>query len=199
MVLMKEPHEDWETGCCKRFDPAPWNGKETSLQDHLFVKARTKSFLHIPIGFGKAMKECMESIEKAGAVAEKPLMLCDEKSLWHTDVYIAVSKDMPGVQMARISGTFLCKVFEGPYKDAGKWVRQMREYVESRGKEMKKLYLYHLPRLRQGLRQALHCPVGHGLGAVRQPRNGRVAGLSGFPRLVRVTPPAIRWPKTGQR
>jgi hypothetical protein len=42
--------------------------------------------------------------------------------------------------MATISGTFLTKVFEGPYQNAGKWAQEMIKFVESRGQTFKKLY-----------------------------------------------------------
>jgi NMD protein affecting ribosome stability and mRNA decay len=45
--------------------------------------------------------------------------------------------------MASISGTFLCKVFEGPYRDVRKWVAEMREFVRSKGKDMRKLYVFY--------------------------------------------------------
>jgi len=67
-------------------------------------------------------------------------MLTDEKSLWGADIYIDVAKDVSGAQMAKLSGTFLTKVFEGPYQNAGKWAVEMKEYVKSKGEELKKLY-----------------------------------------------------------
>jgi len=42
--------------------------------------------------------------------------------------------------MAKLSGKFLTKVFEGPYQNAGKWAVEMKDYVASKGKELKKLY-----------------------------------------------------------
>ena len=45
--------------------------------------------------------------------------------------------------MESISGTFLTKVFEGPYKDAGKWVKEMQAYVKSKGSEVGKMYFYY--------------------------------------------------------
>jgi hypothetical protein len=42
--------------------------------------------------------------------------------------------------MTTIFGTFLTKVFEGPYQNAGKWALEMREYVEAKGKKSDKLY-----------------------------------------------------------
>jgi hypothetical protein len=134
---------DSETGCCPRFNPEPWDEKEITFQDRLFVKDHVRSFLHIPLDFGKVMVANMERIQQAGAVAKEPLMLSDEKSLWGADIYIAVSKSVPGAEMARISGSFLTKVFEGPYKNAGAWAKEMRAYVKSKARELKKLYFFY--------------------------------------------------------
>jgi len=49
------------------------------------------------------MVKNMARIKEADALAPEPLMLVDEKSLWGADVYIAVSKEMPGATMERIS------------------------------------------------------------------------------------------------
>jgi hypothetical protein len=134
---------DSETGCCPRFDPEPWDEKEMAWQDKLFLKDHVRSVFHIPLNFGKVMVKNMEKIQAAGALAPEPIVLSDEKSLWGADVYIAVDKEVPEAQMEKISGTFLSKVFEGPYKNAGKWVREMKDYVQSKGKEIKKMYLFY--------------------------------------------------------
>jgi hypothetical protein len=140
---MDELNETKETGCCPRFDPEPWDEKEITFQEKLFVKDHVTSFLHIPINFGKVMIRNMEKIQKAEALALEPVVLSDEKSIWSSDVYIAVTKDVPGAEMAKISGTFLCKTFEGPYKDMRKWIEQMKSFVESKTKEMKNMYFYY--------------------------------------------------------
>jgi hypothetical protein len=132
-----------ETGCCPRFNPEPWDEKEVTWQDNLFIKDHVRSFLHIPLNFGKVVVKNMEMIEATDAFAPQSLMLSDEKSLWGTDVYIAVSKEVPRAETARISGTFLTKVFEGPYKNAGKWAKEMEAYVESKGEEIKKMYFFY--------------------------------------------------------
>jgi desulfoferrodoxin-like iron-binding protein len=136
------------TGCCEPFDPAPWQDtsagsgqvKEITWQDKIFVRDSVKSFLHIPLDMGKKIVKNMALIEKAGAKAPYQLMLTDEKSMWGADIYIDVSKEVPGVKMAKLSGTFLTKVFEGPYQNAGKWAMEMKKYVEDKGKVMQKLY-----------------------------------------------------------
>ncbi len=140
---MDKLYEESETGCCPRFDPEPWDEKEVTFQDKLFVKDHVRSFFHIPLNFGKVMVRNMEKIQQADALVPTPVMLSDEKSLWGSDLYIAVARDVPGATMARISGTFLTKVFEGPYKDAGKWAQEMKAYVKAKAKEIQKMYFFY--------------------------------------------------------
>jgi hypothetical protein len=140
---MDKLYEDSETGCCPRFNPEPWDEKEVTFQDKLFIKDHVRSIFHIPLNFGKVMVRNMEMIQQADALAPEPLMLSDEKSLWGSDIYIAVSKEVPGAEMVRISGTFLTKVFEGPYKNAGKWAKEMAEYVKAKARDMKKMYFFY--------------------------------------------------------
>ncbi|KKS90620.1 MAG: hypothetical protein UV67_C0036G0008 [Parcubacteria group bacterium GW2011_GWC1_43_12] len=129
-----------ETGCCPKFNPKPWQGKEIIWDNKIFVKDRVASFLHIPLNMGSKIVKNMKLIEAARAKPAEQLMLCDENSLWGSDIYINVSKEVPGVQMATLSGTFLTKVFEGPYKNAGVWAKEMEGYVKSKGKTIEKLY-----------------------------------------------------------
>lgn len=128
------------TGCCEPFNPQPWQDKEIIWKDKIFVKDHITSFLHMPLNMGKKIITNMALIEKANAKAPQQLMLTDEKSLWGADIYIDVSKEVPGAQIATLYGTFLTKVFEGPYQNAGKWAKEMEEYVKAKSKELKKLY-----------------------------------------------------------
>jgi hypothetical protein len=137
--MENQPHIQ-PTGCCDPFDPVPWQDTEINWKDKRFVKGHVISFLHIPLNMGKIVVKNMALIEKAQAKAPVQLMLTDEKSLWGADVYIDVTKDVPGAAIATISGTFMTKVFEGPYKDAGKWAKEMAAYVQSKGKTLKKMY-----------------------------------------------------------
>jgi hypothetical protein len=136
-------YENSETGCCPRFDPGPWDEKEVTFEGRLFLKDRVRSFLHIPLNFGKVMVKNVEKIKNADALPPEPLMLSDENSLWGADIYIAVSKEVPDAQMVTVSGTFLAKVFEGHYKNAGKWAAEMKVYVKAKGRQLKKLYFFY--------------------------------------------------------
>lgn len=110
------------------------------FQDRLFLKARVWTFFHIPLNFGKVMARSMDRIDRAGAQAPAPFMLYDERSLFHADVYIEVDRDVPEARMQRLSGTFLSRVYVGPFSYAEKWVRNMKRFARSRGKNPKKIY-----------------------------------------------------------
>jgi hypothetical protein len=129
--------------CCPRFDPEPWDGKELAWAGKRFVKDRVRCFLHIPFNFGAIMKRNIDLIQAAGAKPEVPVILSDENSLWGADVYIEVTKEIPDVEMASISGTFLCKVFEGPYRNMRTWIENMKGFVRSKGKSLHKMYFYY--------------------------------------------------------
>ena len=128
------------TGCCPRFDPAPFQGARFEWRDEPFVKVHVTSLFHVPINMGKQVTRANALIEAVSAQPKVPLMLSDEDSPWGADLYIHVTKPVPDAQMATLSGTYLTKVFEGPFRDAPKWAEQMRSYVATRGQTLEKLY-----------------------------------------------------------
>lgn len=133
-----------ETGCCSRFDPAGWDGTEHLWQDKPFITDKITAVAHIPINMGKVIGRCWEKIMAAqAATAEPPIMLCDETSQWKTILHIETAKDVPAASMTHLSGTFVSKVFEGPYKDAPKWFQQMADFVNSKGKQAKQIYAFY--------------------------------------------------------
>lgn len=126
--------------CCPRFNPGPWNEQELQWEKKRFVKSRVTCFLHIPLNFGGVMKRSMAAIEAAGAKSDDMVTLSHDNSLWGSDLYIEVTKDVPGVEMAALSGTFLSKVFEGPYSNIRQWIGEMQAYVESKDKTFGQFY-----------------------------------------------------------
>jgi len=132
-----------EQTCCPKFNPEPWDGKDITWKDKLFLKDHVRSLFHIPLNFGSVMKKNMALIKAAGAQTEDMVVLSDENSLWSADVYIAIAKDVPNSQIVKLSGTYLCRVFEGPYSQMGKWIKEMTQYVKDKSKQIGKLYFYY--------------------------------------------------------
>jgi len=132
-----------ETGCCPRFNPKPWDNKEFKWNDKMFIKDRITSFFHIPLNFGAVIQRNLEKMEKVNALSPEWLALNDENSLWGSDIYFAVTTKVPDAKNVKFTGTYLSKVFEGPFQNTGKWAEQMNGYVEAKGKKIKKLFYYY--------------------------------------------------------
>ncbi len=129
--------------CCPRFDPKPWDGATHTWEGKRCVKDRVVSFLHIPLNYGSVMTRTLAAIEAAGAAPANRLIITDENSLWGADVYIEVSRDVPGATMATISGSFLSKVFEGPFSNMRTWIGDMKAFVQGKGKDLRKMYFFY--------------------------------------------------------
>lgn len=133
-----------ETGCCPRFIPEPWQEKEFKWDQKLFVKDRVRCFFYMPLNFGKVMVRVMNQIAAAGAFTpEPPVGLSDHTSRWNMDLYLEVSKEVPGAENVRLSGSFVSKVFEGPFRETGQWCEQMAGWVRSKGKTIKREFMYY--------------------------------------------------------
>ena len=128
------------TGCCPRFDPTPYRDARIEWRDEPFVKEHVTSVFHVPMNMGKRMLQANARIEAAAARPDVPLMLSDESSPWGADLFIHVTKQVPGARMTALSGTYLTKVFEGPFRDAPKWAKDMHAHVAAKGETLDKLY-----------------------------------------------------------
>ena len=139
----KNSMENKETGCCPKFTPEPWDDQEFRFEDKLFAQTNTINFLHIPLNMGKAIMSAWGKIKEAGADSEDYLMLSYDPSLWKGEHLFPVTKEVPGLKSVRLTGTYLTKVFEGPYKEAKSWCKGMEDHVKSKGKTIKKLYFFY--------------------------------------------------------
>jgi len=129
--------------CCPRFDPAPWRERMLTWEDKRFVKARVRSFLRVPLNYGGVITRNMALIEKEGAKPEPMVVLSDENSLWGSDLYLEVTKDIPGVKMTSISGSFLAQAYEGAYRNIPRWIEDLNRRVLAKGKKIRKIYFYY--------------------------------------------------------
>jgi hypothetical protein len=132
-----------ENVCCPKFNPKPWDMQKFVWKDKLFAKARIFSLFHIPINCGKVIPELMKKIEESLAKDPETIMLFDENSLFGADVMASVIGEVRGVQMEKLSGVFLTRVFEGPYSNMGRWISEMNDHVAAHGEKVGKLYFWY--------------------------------------------------------
>lgn len=143
-ALPRYDASDNPTQCCPRFNPEGWDGQELHFKDKLFVKARTRSLFHIPINMASVFLRTGKAMEDSHAINENQfIVLTYDPSAWSSEHYFAVTKDVPGQEMVQLSGDYLTRVFEGPYKNAPKWEKEMEAYVKDKGKELKKIYFFY--------------------------------------------------------
>jgi hypothetical protein len=143
-VLPSYDQSDNPTGCCPRFKPEGWDGQELHFRDKLFVRAGTRSLFHVPLNMGRVFSKTFRAIEGAHAVrADQFIVLTRELSAWSEEHYFAVTREVPGQEMARLSGDYLTKVFEGPYREAPKWEKQLEDAARARGLKPKRSYFFY--------------------------------------------------------
>ena len=135
---------DNPTGCCPRFSPEPWESQELHFDDKRFVRAQTRSIFHVPINMGSVFKTTFAAIDQADARDDAAfIVLSRDKSAWSAEHLIAVTRRVPGQDMTRLSGRFVTRVFEGPYKNVPKWCRELEASVTESGKRAKDVYFFY--------------------------------------------------------
>ena len=135
---------DNPTGCCPRFKPTGWDGQDLYFREKLFVRAKTRSLFHIPIDMSQMFRRIFTAIEAAGARSDKDfIVMSHDLSAWSSEHYFSVTKEVPGQQMCRVSGDFLTKVFEGPFKDVPKWENEVASYAAEHGKRVDRAFFFY--------------------------------------------------------
>lgn len=129
--------------CCPKFDSGPWDEKILDWKNKRFVKAKVTTICYMPLNFGGVMKKMDKKIREAGATIPENMGLSDHTSKWNMDVYLAVDKEIPGLENTVINGKFLSKVFEGAYSDTGKWCKEFAEYAKKQGIKTGKMYMWY--------------------------------------------------------
>lgn len=143
MKLAETQYDNRETGCCARVDPTRWDDQTMSWKGKPFLKSQVRALFHVPLNFGSVVTRAHAAIEAAAAYPQEPFCLSDEISPWRSDLLVAVDREVPDQETVRLSGTFLTKVVEGPFRDAGRWVREMKEHVAAQGRDARKIYLFY--------------------------------------------------------
>ncbi|MCE5249150.1 hypothetical protein LLG96_02915 [bacterium] len=136
-------NQEQNNQCCPEFDPQPWDGKLFEWNNRLFIRDKVFTVFYMPFNFGAVMKRLDRKVREAHAGMPDRLCLSDHTSKWNMDVYLSVDKEIPAADTVTLSGKFLSKVYEGPYKDTGKWCKDFESYVASKELSIKKWYMWY--------------------------------------------------------
>jgi hypothetical protein len=132
-----------ENECCPKFDPAPWDGMLFEWNKKKFIKEKVTTFLFMPMNFGSVMKKLNERISAAHATIPDGMCLSDHTSKWNMNVYLAVDKEIPGLENMTLSDKFISRVYEGPFQDTEKWCKDFEQFAQSKCVTISKLYMWY--------------------------------------------------------
>lgn len=129
--------------CCPEFNPAPWDDKIVEWDNKKFIKDHVCTLFYMPMNFGKVMKRLSTKIDNAGACVTDWMCLSDHTSKWNMDVYLEVDKEVADAENTTISGKMFTKVYEGPFKDTGKWHKDFESILKTKNFTAKKIYMWY--------------------------------------------------------
>ncbi|MCK9351719.1 MAG: hydrolase [Candidatus Paceibacterota bacterium] len=134
--------------CCVEFHPEKWDGKTLEWKDKLFIKETVPTLFHIPFPpmIGSKITKMSKTAEDAKAMPENKeevLILFRDPSAFRSELYFSVTKEIPGADNAKISGTFVSKVFDGSYNAIPKFIKEMDAHLASSGKKAKDYYVHY--------------------------------------------------------
>lgn len=143
MLKLLKNMSDQNEECCPKFDPAPWDGKVLEWGNKKFIKGKVFTLFFMPVNFGSVIVKLMAKVKDAGAGTPENLCLSDHTSKWNMDLYLAVDKEIPGAENVALSGRFFSKVYEGDFKETGKWCRDFENIAKERGMKIEKWYMWY--------------------------------------------------------
>jgi hypothetical protein len=129
--------------CCPPFDPIPWDDQTFTWENKRFICDKVCTFFYMPLNFGRVMKRLDRRINASGAMVPDWLCLSDHTSKWNMDLYLAVDKEVSGVENTTLSGKFYTKVYEGPFRDTGKWCKDYEKLAAEKGYTVKKWFMWY--------------------------------------------------------
>lgn len=133
-----------KTGCCPQFEPAEWDDKTFVFKDKQFVKVQARCIMHVPLNLGGVITKTWAAIEKAGAKDDTEfIMLTKDVSPWKSEQFFWAAKEVPNLDNIKLSGTFKTKVFEGDYKEAKDWYKEMMAIGQKSGSKNPEVYFYY--------------------------------------------------------
>ena len=132
-----------EGQCCPKFIPKKWDKKTFVWKNKPFIKDSIPTLFHIPFPpmIGKKITRMMTLAEKSKKISSKKdevLVLFRDPNAFRSEIYISVTGKVPNANNVKISGTFIARVYDGPYNAVPKFIKQMNEYLEKKKKKIPK-------------------------------------------------------------
>lgn len=132
-----------EKVCCPKINPNDWNDKIFQWQNKPFIKAKVRTFFYIPIGFGNTIRKLDKKLQANSLNFSEGVCLSDHTSKWNMDIYVTIDKEFKDDSISYFNGNFYCKMYEGDFKDTGKWCSDYDKTLKEKGLKNKKIFMWY--------------------------------------------------------
>jgi len=134
--------------CCPPFEPKKWENKTHNWENKPFIKETIPTFFHIPFPpmIGKKITKMWEQVKQSKAEPKDIkdwLVLFHDPSAFKSEIFMSAIKKVKGANNQPISGTFISKVFAGPYNAIPKFIKEMDNYLKKQNKKAKDYYVHY--------------------------------------------------------
>ena len=107
-----------------------------------------RTFFHIPFppSIGKKVTKMHELAQKAGATIPDltdALILFRDPSAFRSEIYYAVTKEVDGANNTTVTGSFVTRVYDGPFNKVPVFIKEMGKFLEERGQTAKDYYVHY--------------------------------------------------------
>ncbi len=131
-----------ENECCKQFNLELWHDKVIKWENKRFIKTTVKTFLYMPIGFGKAMTKLFGLVDKY-SIKSDHICLSNHLSGWKMEILLDVDKSIPEIDNVVLNGTFYSLVYEGEFRETGKWLADFKTQLQTKNYDAKKIFMWY--------------------------------------------------------
>jgi hypothetical protein len=131
--------------CCPVFDADRWNEQICTWENKQFIRGTIPQMLHLifPGLFSRLKRKLWKQAVEASAEpdSEDFMILTHDLSAWKGEVFMPVTRTVPGADNVTISGTYFTKVFNGSVIMLPQYMNEM-DILLSRKDKLAKRYFF---------------------------------------------------------
>ena len=136
--------EDKVTGCCPVFHPEHYDNKRFDFSDLHFIQASTKSLMYVPTNMDKVFTKTQADIEASGqGIHDRYLILSQDVSPFKCNHLFMTKGSVPSYPDVQVQGNFVAKVYDGDFKDMGKWIKDFMKVLKNQGIAQPSIYTFY--------------------------------------------------------
>lgn len=95
---------------------------------------------------GKKVNRMHELAKKAGATIPdllEALILFRDPSAFRSEIYYTVTHEVPGANNTTLTGSFVARVFDGPYNDVPVFIKEMEQFLAEKNQKALDYFVHY--------------------------------------------------------